>query len=343
MDKTRYDIKDVKIAKVEQVETQRNNAVETKLIGSIQDLYKNASVSATNEYYDKLINCYISYENKTITLDYKDVMYRALTSTNRDNQYKFDATERQSFSKEVLADITKSGIQSKTPKEIQTGWFTYQSWNLIGGEKMQADEIQHKFYISVRPDKLHKLEHVLYSKYKERGIPFYFKSNADAERNCRKDNLVIYATNEDLQANLDILAEIKQEHNDIVSTCDTPSVAVGHADSWLGYASESNKSHTSHTDIMAIALATAFDNAIQEVTTETKFLYKNKTLDELMYNDLLPAKRATIKWMSTNRPELLYKHIQQQLELNNVNTNNITCNKKELREATRQANQTLSV
>ncbi|MBO5910442.1 MAG: hypothetical protein J6Q15_02920, partial [Clostridia bacterium] len=238
----------------------------------------------------------------------------------------------------------ESGIQGfKPPKEIQAGWFTYQSWNLIGGEKIKADEIQHKFYISVRPDKLHKLEHALYSKYKEKGIPFYFKSNADAEQNCRKDNLVIYVTNEDLQANLEILSEIRQEHEDIVSTCDTPSWVVGQADNWLGYVSESNKAHKPHTDIMSTALATAFDNAIQEANARNPFLYKNMTLDKLMYNDLLVAKKQAVKWLSQQRPDLLYKHIQQQLELSNVNTNNITCNKEELQEASHQANQTLNV
>ena len=243
-----------------------------------------------------------------------------------------------------MADIKESGIQGfKTPKEIQAGWFTYQSWNLIGGEKIKADEIQHKFYISVRPDKLHKLEHALYSKYKEKGIPFYFKSNADAEKNCRKDNLVIYVTNEDLQANLEILSEIKQEYEDIVSTCDTPSLVVGQADKWLGYVSESNKAHKPHTDIMSIALATAFDNAIQEANARNTFRYKNKPFDKLFYNELIEAKRQAIQWMSQNCADLLYKHIQQQLELSNVNTNNITCNKEELQEASHQANQTLNV
>lgn len=329
---------------VEQVENVvKENQAENKVY-TIQDLYQNASIRATNEYYDKLIQCYTSYDNKASTLDYKDVVYRALNSTDRNNQYKFDTAERENFSKEVMADIKESGTQRfKTPKEIQAGWFTYQSWNLIGGEKIRADEIQHKFYIAVRPDKLHELEHVLYSKYKQKGIPFYFKSNADAERNCRKDNLVIYVTNEHLQANLEILSEIKQEHEDIVSTCDTPSLVVGQADNWLGYVSESNKAHKPHTEIMSTALATAFDNAIQEENARKPFLYKNVTFDKLMYDDLLIAKKQAVECLSQKRPDLLYKHIQQQLELSNVNTNNITCNKKELREALCQLNQTLNV
>ena len=320
---------EVRVDQSQQVEEQVENVVEEKQaenkLYTIQDLYKNASISATNEYYDKLIQCYTSYDNKASTLDYKDVVYRALNSTDRNNQYKFDENERGKFLKEIASDVNASGIEGfKSPKEIQAGWFTYQSWNLIGGEKIKADEIQHKFYISVRPDKLHKLEHALYSKYKEKGIPFYFKSNADAEKNCRKDNLVIYVTNEDLQANLEILSEIKQEYEDIVSTCDTPSLVVGQADNWLGYVSESNKAHKPHTDIMSTALATAFDNAIQEANARNPFLYKNMTLDKLMYNDLLVAKKQAVKWLSQKRPDLLYKHIQQQLELSNLNTNNIT-------------------
>ena len=164
------------------------------------DFYNQVGNPLDEKLLNKLVDKYltISYDDINNFKDLNDLLYYQINNVHKTN-VDFNQDDRKEFLRLVSEDFNKAGRpynpshhnNIKNPLAISPGWEIYQSWNLLGTPKMQ--NISHRFYIAVSNDKIYELMHILYDKFKQSGIPFYFKSDIN-NIYMRKDNLVIYTT-----------------------------------------------------------------------------------------------------------------------------------------------------
>ena len=239
-----------------------NELISRYLSISLKDM-ENTSTNILNVFYSK-INCVQSSNNNGYN---KEDLDKLLEQINED----FISAGRP-------FDSSKYGVG--TPLGIMPGWNVFQSWNLLGTDKISSKDISHRFYFGIPNSKLYEFSKVLYDSFKKVKIPFYFKteSNPYVERT---DKVVLYTSTPLLERTLDVIEKVKAERPDLINQCHEPSILTGKIDDKIGYASEDNTSKTSYTDM----ICQIFLNSIHDYLTnyvnnqadnQIKFMYKQK-------------------------------------------------------------------
>ncbi|MBO5954836.1 MAG: hypothetical protein J6Q13_02565 [Clostridia bacterium] len=299
--------------------TERLNNQDKKEETNVNNLETKTKLSADDKLIEEIINSYLQFETKSATLDIKDEIYQSLNKSSFGTDYSIDQESRTKFITELKNNVEKSGFAvTKPPKTIQAGWATYQSWNLSGGEKFKSEDISHRFYIAIRPDKMYEVANFLYKKYNEKEIPFYFKLNdatQDGKIQSRKDNLVIYTTNEYLQYNLEIMSTLSKDCR-AMEYCEKPSSITGKVANNIGYASEQVNATSSYTERIAFSVNKTLEKIVDE-----------KTLKGLTFDKYKVEFRKQIELLMKNNSKLVCDAIREQFRLDGIDIDNICCDK----------------
>ena len=324
---------------------------------NLQEFQNKVCLPATDDLLNKLLSAYCNNpENEKSLQDLHTDLYKSINITNCKNKGTINNQDRDNWRKYLLSEVNNANFQIvKPPAKIQIGWFTYQSWKLIGGEKFHSTDIAHRFYICMNASKIHKFSQALYEKYKTNKIPFYFKISAEAEQG-RKDNVVIYTTNKYFADNVRILNELEKEQSECFKTCEEPSLLVGKMTNHIGYASEPSDTQESYTGIICKILEQAIENTINKMilwypTLKINFKGQQFSLEEFYSNNLTWDKRKShahylTKFMieDSKFSKWLFSEIRNLMVQNNVDINNICCNKnvfKNLQVILDQQNKTI--
>jgi len=301
---------------------------------SIANLENRVKLEVNNEMLLNILNSYLDLPKQGFTVEIKDEIYKTLNKSKYGTDFAINQESRNNFVQQLVKDSEQSGFNvdpQKSPKKIQMGWRTYQSWNLLGGEKFNSGEISHRFYIPVRPDKMYEVAHLLYNKYREKNIPFYFKivDETDAKNNIvsRKDNVVVYTTNNYLQDNLDIMSALEKECK-ALENCDEVSQIQGKLTNRIGYATEIANAKTSYTG----RISDAISKAIEKLSTD-------KINDTISYDKYKEQCKAKVKELLKNNPNLIFDEIKHQMTLNGLDINNICCDAEVMKSLNREVHQ----
>lgn len=149
--------------------------------------------------------------------------------------------------------------------------------------KTQPDvDVEHRLYLNVDIKDVYKLAVYLIEKFEKYDLPYQFKFSSYLQRN---DSLVIYSSTEYLTKYIEILKEIKNEHQNLESSIFEPIIFSGTIDNWIGYGSEPEEKDS-------------FNNK------RSKIVYS--VIDETMKKWLIDHKESPITFRGKN---LTFKHI----------------------------------
>lgn len=308
----------------------------------IEKFKKAVNVSATNELITSIIEKYTKAERNDISLSSIDINSQIYSVINKSEKTSsFNEQDKQAFTKMIFEDIKKSGFQpTKMPKGIQPGWITYQSWNLVGGEKIQEKDFKHRFYLAMPADQISKFCSALYSKYRGKNVPFYFKINRFAETKPSKDNIVIYTSNQYIDETLAVLNECAKEIPECLEKCEKPAPIVGNINDWLGYSSDPEEKGDSYTGLISNCFEEGLYSAITEIQKHTKILENGKSVTiEDIDNMLISPERNImrqryIRTLMSNPAcsSIICDSIRNAMENHGLQSNNLTINNKTFKE-----------
>ena len=117
---------------------------------------------------------------------------------------------------------------------MESGWHHVSS-RYVNPKDKRGFPIEHRLYLNTDSTDTLKVTKLLVEKYKENGIPYYFKFD---RRSSRDDSIVIYSSTGLLEKNINILEEIKEENKELVSRFGRPPILTGIIDDFFGYGSE---------------------------------------------------------------------------------------------------------
>lgn len=269
---------------------------ESRLLAS--ELYERVQ-RPTDEILSEVIYKYVTATGKENRLNFGEINETLYKIINFDSCLIGDINVQKfnELSLETKADAFNNYNRSEiiAPRDIQSGWYTFQSWHLTGGEKMNSHNIAHRFYVGVKNESLHDFALELYRSYKDSGAPFYFKIPDNDGVEGRKDNLVIYTTTDLLDRTLLVLSGLANSRSDLVEQCGKPSVLVGNVDNWLGYANEFIDGDKSYTSTMCDCIASGIKGAVEDwIENNPTFLINDQGVEIEIKNYF--GKEAIVEW-----------------------------------------------
>ena len=314
------------------------------------DLYDKTKLLVDEHLLDKLIAKYLSipYAKMSNTfMELPKLLYDKINILDMSQVSTFNKEDLDDFIKVINDDYVKAGKPFDpqkyggvtNPLALMPGWNIFQSWHLLGTEKIESKDIAHRFYFGISNDKVYELSHLLYDKFKTKGIPFYFKTDSN-EHIQRTDNLVLYTSTPLLEGTLEILEELQKERPDLLQNCCEPSILVGRYSDKIGYATEDKESKTSYTDLVCNTFLTAIEKSLVEYTNgnynpQMKILFQQK-IEECKKNnkdvslervknrilfDILIRNDATFK-------QKFFLRFKNELEQKGLDVNNICFNNR---------------
>jgi len=313
------------------------------------NLYDKTKLPVDVHLLDKLIERYLSIPYAKMSnsfMELSKLLYNSINITNENQTTSFNKEDLNQFISVINEDFVNAGRPYDpqkyngvtNPLGLMPGWTIFQSWHLLGTEKIESKDIAHRFYFGISNDKVYELSHLLYDKFKAKGIPFYFKTDSN-EHIQRTDNLVLYTSTPLLEETLEVLDELQKERPDLIQNCCEPSILVGRFSDRIGYATEDKEVKTSYTDLVCNTFINAIEKSLKEYVNgnynpQLMKLYQQK-LEEYKRNnkdvslervqnrvllDILIRNDATFK-------QKLFLSFKQELEQKGLDINNICFNK----------------
>ncbi len=298
------------------------------------NLYETTKIVLNDSLLEKMMNLYFSISKQEMNSfsDVDTLLYRKLNIVS-DSLDKENETDKNLYFHQITATLNEEDKKSIVKS---SGWYTFQSWHLLGTEKFHHGDIAHRFYIGMRAHNVYAFLSFLYNKFKEASIPFYFKCNRDLNYVSRRDNIVIYTNNDYLEKTLLLLQQLGVEHHDMVVDCYGPSELMGKINSWLGYATEYRNHQSSYTS----DLCKIFVQVLQD---QVEFFVKKYAMEEIktpegikkiaeFYPDLMTFNESNIKtrllakMFYQTEPDFkkkLFETLKKQYILKGINAENI--------------------
>ena len=239
---------------------------------SLEEFYNKVKLPISEELLKQLLEKFFSIPlHKT---NYQDELY---TQINRLEKTIIDKEkikqEKAIFLQKLNQDFINAGRPFNpathegltNPLGVQAGWLTFKSWNLLGGEKIHANDQIHRLYINVPSNDRMAFANALYDEFKRNNTPFYFKVEYFDED--RPDKVVIYTSTQLLEKTLVVLDNMAKRRPDLINNCKSPSIITGKVTDKIGYASEvqiSEAKGKSYTEIICEAFVSAIETTLDE-------------------------------------------------------------------------------
>jgi len=312
------------------------------------DLYEITKLPVDEHLLDKLIERYLSIPYAKMSngvMELPKLLYDKINILDGSQVSKFNKDDLDNFIKVINDGYIKAGkpFDPKkyngvtNPLSLMAGWNIFQSWHLLGTEKIKSKDIAHRFYFGISNDKVYELSHLLYDKFKKKGIPFYFKTDAD-DHIQRTDNLVLYTSTPLLEKTLEVLEELQKERPDLLQNCCEPSILVGRYSDKIGYATEDKKSTTSYTDLICNTFLNAIEKSLIEYTNgnynpQMKTLFQQKMEEYKRNNKDVSLKRVKYRILfdiliknDATFKQNFFLRFKNELEQKGLDVNNICFN-----------------
>ena len=283
----------------------------------LEEFYDKVKLPVNEELLNKLLEKYFSIplQNK----DYHEELYNEINKLQKTtvNEEKLKK-EQEKLISEINQDFIKAGKPFNpathdgltNPLGEQTGWNTFKSWNLLGGERIHHNEQVHRLYISVSSNDRIDFTNELYDEFKRNSIPFYFK--VDIDNNDRPDKVVIYTSTQLLEKTLEVLDNIEKRRPDLTRNCNSPSIITGKVTDKIGYASELINQNKEQNESQKIAsksytqiICNSFVDAIKNLTEE---YYYHSKISDIMY-EMYQKRLEEVRQLGINLEDSIKKRI----------------------------------
>ncbi len=199
-----------------------------------------------DKFYVSLFNI---YKNSYLTYfydGYKDFLMKIYDSGDATKKQEIDIVlhnfeELEKSPEFKTGEEIQSYFQERDCKGILDGFYHVQSNTFSHfrcnspGDKLKGNELNHKFYLNVSRENIHKLARIYAEKCDEKGLSFYFKIDNNGGRD---ESIVIYSTTENLIDNYNVLREIGKEMPELTKRTTPPVLVAGVLDGWIGYGTE---------------------------------------------------------------------------------------------------------
>ncbi len=276
----------------------QNPLDDSKVIDKLIEMY--ADVDSHRPFYNKLLSTvkkeynrgqyYISDRDRLYSLLFNkwknsivSLPYNAFVKLYQKGSYKEDFIKLRKYLMKIPDVSTKKEADdilsgSTNDKELDDAIYNY-AWNSIGrydtwvhicsryltAKQDAYPNVEHRLYLNTESFDTYKMATLFIEKCDKYHLPYYFKLDEYADRD---DTIVIYSSIENLLKYLDILKEIKNEHQDLVSRVKEPALLTGKIDGWIGYGSEpgllADGSKTSFNKVRSIALPESINKATKD-------------------------------------------------------------------------------
>ena len=298
------------------------------------NLYETTKIALNDSLLEKIMNLYFSISKQEMNSfsDVDTLLYRKLNIVS-DSLDKENETDKNLYFHQITATLNEEDKKSIVKS---SGWYTFQSWHLLGTEKFHHGDIAHRFYIGMRAHNVYAFLSLLYNKFKEASIPFYFKCNRDLNYISRRDNIVIYTNNDYLEKTLLLLQQLGVKYHDMVADCYGPSELMGKINSWLGYATEYRNHQSSYTSDFCKIFAKVLQDqvkvfvkkyAMKEINTPEGIKKIAEFYPDLMtFNEINIKTRLLARMFYQTDPDFkkrLFEALKKQYILKGINVENI--------------------
>ena len=217
------------------------------LTKTVEKEYKegNYFISDSDEFYSMLFN---KWKNSIIAITKEE-----FDELKRKGSYDDDFIVMRNFLKSIPDLKTKQEVNNvingkyNNPELEQaldkykwnsfgeySGWIHVCSRYLTAKKDIRPNE-EHRLYLNTESVDTYQLMNLIVKKYEKYKIPYYFKFDQYGNRD---DTIVIYCSTENLIKNIEILQEIKNENQELISRTKQPPILTGKIDGWIGYGSE---------------------------------------------------------------------------------------------------------
>lgn len=287
-------------------------------MADINKFFNEVKLPVDERLIDNFISKYMSITYKDMSNPNKEVaeeLYRKIAYIDYAPKTKHNLKDRDKLLNEINIDFINAGKPFnparyegiKNPLGIQTGWVTFKSWDLLGTEKIESEDFDHRFYFGIPNDKAYDYVNVLYDKFKEDKVPFYFKCETfDLEQ--RVDKIVLYTSSKYLSKTIDVIDKVNSDRPDLYESLYNPSIIVGKYNNKIGYASEIRNKETSYTLFMCESFLKSiekslykyksnpsskemnmYDSKLKEYLNAGKDISKQTVRDRIFFNLLIKS------------------------------------------------------
>ena len=213
---------------------------------------------------------------KNPSLEYTAI-YKALTKDRLKNSNEHDEFEIYKALWQKHPEIFKKGFEPYSPCESNPGFFHVQHASYDGSQTRK-----HRIYINPSVKNRAKFVHELIKECLKNNVSFYFKY---ARGDNRTDNLLIYASDEQLEQYAKILDNIEKNHPEIISDFG-PTPLSATSISWYAYGPEDKSSEKGS---LSQRVSKIVRKNITKTLIENRSLYSPTQIDETAIVNLSKA------------------------------------------------------
>lgn len=319
---------------------------DEKMLDTLMQLFFNIPFDELNYNENRLISFKFANDISRISSE----MYSKINAfkNGQVNELKFNS-ESNLFIEKLKIDFNNSGRPfdpalhngARNPINVQIGWYTIKSWNLLGTEKIHSNEQTHRFYIPISSDYQFEFANELYEALKKANIPFYFKLLKSMDN--RPDKVVIYTSTKLLSQTMSVLENVEKRRPDLFQKCTGLSPIVGKVTDNIGYASEIPGQNKSYTQIVCDSFGQALEEIMSEYMKKNIPLTIKQEYDKRLKEMMQKGYKIEFGGKQKIAIETLYSYVPSFkkdvlnkfrfcLSNNDINLNNICFNNKSKKE-----------
>ena len=136
------------------------------------DLYDKTKLPVDEHLLDKLIERYLSISYAKMSnsfMELSKLLYNSINITNENQTTSFNKEDLNQLISVINEDFVNAGRPYdpqkyngvKNPLGLMPGWTIFQSWHLLGTEKIESKDIAHRFYFGISNGLL-RVWHILF-------------------------------------------------------------------------------------------------------------------------------------------------------------------------------------
>ena len=275
-----------KTVEKEHTEGRHYTADADRFYSMMFNKWKNSIVALTREQFAEL------YKNGSYGQDF--IKMRNFLKTVPDVKTKQEANDI------FFGKYNDKELEDALDKYRWTAFGGLSGWVHVCSRTVTAKQdkypnVEHRLYLDTESLDTYKMITYLVEKCDEHHLPYYFKFDQWGNRD---DTVVIYSSTENLTKYVEILQEIKKEHQDLVARAKEPPVLTGKIDGWIGYGSEPSRTPDGQNHSFNEIRSNAIEPAIAKTTK--KWIMDHRTM-QITYQGQKLSFQDYIAMKSTER------------------------------------------